>query len=199
MIGRQLPFMAFILPFYVMALYGGRRSVAALWPVNADIALAAARHVQWTGDADFDRGCALPMLVETARLWTSLGYYGDDDKFHIDGVTGPDEYSALVDDNTYTNLTAARNLRYAADAADRWPADAATLERHRRDASSGGGPTRRWPSRTTSAADAGAASRLDPPRALGLRGDRARTPATRLLLNYPYFEIYRRRWSSRPI
>lgn len=33
MIGRQLPVIAFILPFYVMALYGGWRSVRALWPV----------------------------------------------------------------------------------------------------------------------------------------------------------------------
>jgi lactate permease len=33
MVGRQLPFMAMILPFYVMGLYGGWRSVRALWPV----------------------------------------------------------------------------------------------------------------------------------------------------------------------
>ena len=33
MIGRQLPFIALLLPFYVMALYGGMRSVRALWPV----------------------------------------------------------------------------------------------------------------------------------------------------------------------
>jgi lactate permease len=33
MVGRQLPVMALILPFYVMALYGGGRSVRALWPV----------------------------------------------------------------------------------------------------------------------------------------------------------------------
>ena len=33
MIGRQLPFIALLLPFYVMALYGGVRSVRALWPV----------------------------------------------------------------------------------------------------------------------------------------------------------------------
>ena len=32
MIGRQLPFMALILPFYVMAFYGGARSVRATWP-----------------------------------------------------------------------------------------------------------------------------------------------------------------------
>ncbi|RFB78439.1 L-lactate permease [Methylovirgula sp. 4M-Z18] len=33
MVGRQLPFMALLLPFYVMFAYGGMRSVRALWPV----------------------------------------------------------------------------------------------------------------------------------------------------------------------
>jgi alpha,alpha-trehalose phosphorylase len=100
---------------------------SAYWPagtaafhVNADIAVAAARYVHWTGDADFDAECALPLLVNTARLWMSMGYFGKDDRFHIDGVTGPDEYSAIVDDNTYTNLMAARNLRFAAATARRW-------------------------------------------------------------------------------
>jgi alpha,alpha-trehalose phosphorylase len=97
--------------------------------VNADIAVAAVRHVWWTGDADFERECALPLLVETARLWMSLGYEGADGQFHIDGVTGPDEYSALSDDNVYTNLMAARNLRAAAEAVERWPDDSdATAE-----------------------------------------------------------------------
>ncbi len=101
---------------------------SAYWPagtaamhVNAGIAVAAQRYVDWTGDLDFHRDYALPLLVETARLWMSLGYYGPDGKFHIDGVTGPDEYSAIVRDNIYTNLMAARNLVAAADAADAWP------------------------------------------------------------------------------
>src|SRR5581483_1518836 len=51
----------------------------------------------------------------------------DDGKFHIDGVTGPDEYSAVVDDNTYTNLMAARNLREAVAASHRWPKQAKDL------------------------------------------------------------------------
>jgi alpha,alpha-trehalose phosphorylase len=104
---------------------------SAYWPagtaafhVNADIAVAAARLVQWTADDLFDRTYALPILVETARLWASLGFHGDDGHFHIHGVTGPDEYSAIVDDNIYTNVMAARNLRDAADAVERWPADA---------------------------------------------------------------------------
>jgi hypothetical protein len=66
--------------------------------INADIASAAICYVDWTGDDDFDRDSALPMLVETARLWAALGYHGEDGTFHLDGVTGPDEYSALADD-----------------------------------------------------------------------------------------------------
>jgi alpha,alpha-trehalose phosphorylase len=99
----------------------------AAFHVNADIAVAAARQVSWTSDAEFDRECALPLLVETARLWQCLGYVGADGHFHIDGVTGPDEYTALVNDNTYTNLAAAANLREAAAAAERWPDAAADL------------------------------------------------------------------------
>ena len=54
------------------------------------------------------------ILVETARMWVDLGFFGDDGCFHIHGVTGPDEYTAMVDDNAYTNLMARLNLRYAA-------------------------------------------------------------------------------------
>jgi alpha,alpha-trehalose phosphorylase len=108
---------------------------SAYWPagtaamhVNAGIAAAAARYVRWTGDEQFERDCATPLLVETARLWASLGYFGGDDRFHIDGVTGPDEYTAVVDDNTYTNLMAAQNLKAAASAARRWTDQADELE-----------------------------------------------------------------------
>jgi lactate permease len=33
MIGRQLPFLALLLPFYVVGMYGGWKSVKSLWPV----------------------------------------------------------------------------------------------------------------------------------------------------------------------
>jgi alpha,alpha-trehalose phosphorylase len=99
----------------------------AAFHVNADIAVAAIRYVRWTDDRDFERSVALPILVETARLWMSLGYHGADGEFHIDGVTGPDEYSAIVDDNVFTNLMAKQNLAGAADAAERHPAESAEL------------------------------------------------------------------------
>ena len=93
----------------------------AAFHINADIAVAAVRYVRWTQDTHFDEMVALPILVETARLWMSVGYHGEDGKFHIDGVTGPDEYSAIVDDNIFTNLMAKQNLIGAADVVERYP------------------------------------------------------------------------------
>src|SRR5437763_12270433 len=63
----------------------------------------------------------------TARLWCSLGHHDARGRFRIDGVTGPDEYSALADNNVYTNLMAQRNLRAAADAVERHPDRASAL------------------------------------------------------------------------
>jgi alpha,alpha-trehalose phosphorylase len=68
------------------------------------------------------------MVVATARLWRSLGHHDVDGGFRIDGVTGPDEYTALVDNNVYTNLMAARNLNFAADLASRHPKQAGELD-----------------------------------------------------------------------
>ena len=76
-------------------------------------------------DADFERDVGLELLVETARLWRSLGHHDTHGRFRIDGVTGPDEYSAIADNNVYTNVMAERNLRAAADFAERHPRRAA--------------------------------------------------------------------------
>ena len=57
---------------------------------------------------------AAELLIETARMWASLGFFGKDGLFHIHGVTGPDEYTAVVNDNLYTNVMARFNLRAAA-------------------------------------------------------------------------------------
>ncbi|MEU5097065.1 glycosyl hydrolase family 65 protein [Streptomyces sp. NPDC020996] len=107
---------------------------SAYWPagtaafhVNADIADAVVRYVAATGDTGFERETGVELLVETARLWRSLGHHDAHGTFHIDGVTGPDEYSAVVDDNTYTNLMARANLLAAADAVERHPQQAARL------------------------------------------------------------------------
>jgi alpha,alpha-trehalose phosphorylase len=89
----------------------------AAFHVSADVADAVLRYVRATGDQEFLATCGLEVLVETARLWRSLGHHDSAGRFRIDGVTGPDEYSALADNNVYTNLMAAQNLRAAAEAA----------------------------------------------------------------------------------
>ncbi|HEV7827338.1 MAG TPA: glycosyl hydrolase family 65 protein [Pseudonocardiaceae bacterium] len=99
----------------------------AAFHVNADIADAAIRHVTATGDVEFERDVALELLVQTARLWRSLGHHDLAGRFRIDGVTGPDEYSALADNNVYTNLMAQRNLRVAADVVARHSEQATAL------------------------------------------------------------------------
>jgi alpha,alpha-trehalose phosphorylase len=100
----------------------------AAFHINADIADAVIRYHDATRDEAFDREVGLELLVETARLWRSLGSHDRDGWFRIDGVTGPDEYSAVQDNNVYTNLMAERNLRAAAAVARRYPAEAAALD-----------------------------------------------------------------------
>jgi alpha,alpha-trehalose phosphorylase len=87
--------------------------------VNAAVADAVRRYVFATGDEAFEREYGLELLAEAARLWVSFGYHDPDGRFRIDGVTGPDEYSALVDNNAYTNLMAQSNLRAAVAMAER--------------------------------------------------------------------------------
>jgi alpha,alpha-trehalose phosphorylase len=100
----------------------------AAFHINAAIADAAIRYREATGDDEFERQVGLELLVETARLWRSLGHHDAQGRFRIDGVTGPDEYNAIADNNVYTNLMAQRNLAAAADAVGRHPDGARELE-----------------------------------------------------------------------
>ncbi|MBD0322173.1 MAG: glycoside hydrolase family 65 protein, partial [Aldersonia sp.] len=90
----------------------------AQYHINADIAYALNQYVHLTGDVELLYRHGVELLVETARMWASLGFFSDrlDGEFVIHAVTGPDEYSTVVDNNLFTNLMAAENLRSAADA-----------------------------------------------------------------------------------
>jgi alpha,alpha-trehalose phosphorylase len=89
----------------------------AQYHINADIAHAIRKYVQMSGDPDFLARHGAEILVETARLWLSLGFYSPrkEGRFCINGVTGPDEYNAVVDNNLFTNCMARENMRYAAE------------------------------------------------------------------------------------
>jgi alpha,alpha-trehalose phosphorylase len=92
----------------------------AQYHINAAIALALKRYLDATGDGPFLIGEGADILVETARLWEDLGFYltNGERRFHIQGVTGPDEYTTVVNDNLYTNVMARFNMRYAARVLD---------------------------------------------------------------------------------
>ena len=100
----------------------------AAFHVNAGIAAAVVRYASATGDTGFEQEVGLELLVEIARLFASLGHFDRNGGWHIDGVTGPDEYSAIADDNVYTNLMAARALVAAAEMAQRHTAVARSLD-----------------------------------------------------------------------
>ena len=89
----------------------------AQYHLDADIAYAVRRYVHARGGTDFLVELGFELLVETARMWADLGFYGTDGCFHIHGVTGPDEYTTVVNDNAFTNLMARQNLRYAIEVA----------------------------------------------------------------------------------
>ena len=88
----------------------------AQYHINADIMYGMRKYVEVTGDTAFLDEYGAEMLVETARLWVDLGYYNPrrGGKFCISGVTGPDEYTAIVNNNYFTNFMARGNMKYAA-------------------------------------------------------------------------------------
>jgi alpha,alpha-trehalose phosphorylase len=163
----------------------------AAFHVNAGVAIAVSRYIRTTGDEQFEREAGLEILVETARLWTSLGHFDRHGSFHIAGVTGPDEYSAVADDNVYTNLAAQRNLREAAKSATQHADRAERL-----------GVVPNEIAEWRAAAEEMYVP-YDPelevhPQSQGFtrheRWDFEGTPAERypLLLHYPYFDLYRK-------
>jgi alpha,alpha-trehalose phosphorylase len=163
----------------------------AAFHINAAIADAVVRYLRATNDDAFAEGPGLDLLVATARLWRSLGHFDRRRGFCIDGVTGPDEYSALADNNVYTNLMAQRNLVAAGALADRFPDRAAAL---------GVQPAERDGWREAAAAmvvpfdaDLGVHSQADSfTRHAQWDFDATTADEYPLLLHFPYFDLYRK-------
>lgn len=89
--------------------------------ITAQVAWAAATYIDWSGDEEFAAGPGRELVVEAARYWASRARPGDDGRYHVCGVIGPDEYHESVDDSAFTNVMARWNLRRAADLADQFP------------------------------------------------------------------------------
>jgi alpha,alpha-trehalose phosphorylase len=169
----------------------------AAFHVTADVADAVVRYVDATDDRAFERDAGVELLIESARLWAAIGHHDPSDGFRIDGVTGPDEYSAIADNNVYTNLMAQRNLRAAADAAERHPqqaerlgVDEAEISAWRRAAEEMVVP---WDERLGVHPQAEGFTRHE-------EWDFAATGEDQypLLLHFPYFELYRTQVVKQP-
>ncbi len=93
----------------------------AQYHINAAIAYAFKTYVDATGDWTLILDGGAEVIFETARLWPQLGHFNRrrHGQFCIDGVTGPDEYTAVVNNNFYTNAMAQMHLRFAVKVADR--------------------------------------------------------------------------------
>jgi alpha,alpha-trehalose phosphorylase len=161
----------------------------AAFHVNADIAGAVVRYQAAHDDDAFARDIGTELLVETARLWRSLGHHDAAGGFRIDGVTGPDEYSAIADNNVYTNLMAQQNLRAAADAVEHHPHVATRLDVDDEEAAS-------WRDAAQKMVIPYDAERGIHPQADGFLDhapwDFAQTSPSEypLLLHFPYFDLY---------
>ncbi|MFT3894346.1 MAG: glycosyl hydrolase family 65 protein [Anaerolineales bacterium] len=88
-------------------------SGSAQYHISGDVAYAVIAYYLTTGDLDLIEECGAEIIFETARLWMQVGNYYKG-KFLINEVTGPDEYTCLVNNNYYTNSIAKHNLRWAA-------------------------------------------------------------------------------------
>lgn len=89
----------------------------AQYHINADVVYSLNRYLSVMDDDEFLLAGGAEILVGTARMWASLGFWRGkegNERFHIHGVTGPDEYTAVVNDNLYTNVMARFNLRRSA-------------------------------------------------------------------------------------
>jgi len=89
-------------------------SGAAQYHLNGDIAYSFMQYWYATEDLDFMAQKGAEVLIETARLWLDVGHYDSKGKFVIHCVTGPDEYTCMINNNYYTNRCAQANLRGAA-------------------------------------------------------------------------------------
>ncbi|MFT3754534.1 MAG: beta-phosphoglucomutase [Pseudoxanthomonas sp.] len=93
---------------------------SAAYHINAAIAYAIGLYLDASGDQAFLLEAGAEMLFETARIWPQVGHFDPmrGGAFGIHGVTGPDEYDVLVDNNFYTNRMAQRHLQRAVAAWD---------------------------------------------------------------------------------
>lgn len=81
--------------------------------ITADVAFGVWQYGIITDDEDFMQRCGYELIMDTAKFWASRLEPGEDGKYHINDVVGPDEYHEHVNDNAFTNYMARWNMAKA--------------------------------------------------------------------------------------
>lgn len=83
---------------------------SAQYHINADVAYSIIQYYLYTDDLEYIKDYGFEVMMETARIWIDIGNFSEDGHFYINAVTGPDEYTAIVNNNYYTNVMAKYHL-----------------------------------------------------------------------------------------
>lgn len=81
--------------------------------ITSDVAFGAWQYAVITGDEDFMDKYGYELIMDTAIFWASRLETGEDGRYHINDVVGPDEYREHVNDNAFTNYMAHWNMKKA--------------------------------------------------------------------------------------
>jgi alpha,alpha-trehalose phosphorylase len=84
---------------------------SAQYHISGDIVYAIIKYYLATKDIEIIEECGAEILIEVSRMWMDLGNYYQGE-FHLNEVTGPDEYTCLVNNNYYTNVLAKFGLAW---------------------------------------------------------------------------------------
>ncbi len=96
-------------------------SGSAAYHINGAVAYAVVRYYLTSGDDEYMKSEGAQILLETSRLWMDVGHMDRDGRFVINEVTGPDEYTCMVDNNYYTNCVAAYGLKQTVKIFEKFP------------------------------------------------------------------------------
>ncbi|MFP4287247.1 MAG: glycoside hydrolase family 65 protein [Candidatus Izemoplasmataceae bacterium] len=98
----------------------------AQYHINADIAYAYIKNYQLHKEFNFFLHQGLKILIQTARFYKEV-LFKKNGKYHLHHVTGPDEYTAVVDNNYYTNSMIKYQLDFMLNFINKYPEKASVI------------------------------------------------------------------------
>lgn len=86
--------------------------------ISSDVAFGVWQYGILTDDQEYMEKYGYELIMDTAVFWASRLEKGEDGKYHINDVVGPDEFREHVNDNAFTNYMAHWNMAKAIEYCD---------------------------------------------------------------------------------